>query len=103
MGTLKIASRQVGEQLVNGTTWPVMDMLERRQYGERVEWVYSEGVCNGTACKATPFKTRRAACLAYADGKPLEGVKAEDRLMVLEALATTLYWRSIREPRRFAT
>jgi hypothetical protein len=60
-----IAERVVGSRKVVGTEWPIVDSVERRQYGARVEWVVTRGLCNGIPTSASSFRTRREALETY--------------------------------------
>lgn len=61
MAIERIEERRVGTRTVAGADFPVIDLVERHEFGGRVEWVLVRGLCNGTPDSAATLATRREA------------------------------------------
>ena len=61
-----VAERQTGEREVLGTTWPIVDRVERVELAsKRPRWVVTRGLCNGVPVAAREHSTKVAALADY--------------------------------------
>jgi hypothetical protein len=65
MATSTIRTRQTGTRKINGTDWPVWSKLECLEYGRRVEWVVTKGICHGVSGETKIYLTRSAALAEF--------------------------------------
>ena len=56
-----IKQHKLTTRTINGTDFPVYDVLERVNYGKRVEWAVTSGLCNGVCWSVQTFSTKEAA------------------------------------------
>lgn len=69
--TTVIAEQRAGVRLLAGTEFPVIDRVERQQWGRRVEWVLIVGLCNGIPSWSKSFATKAEALYALTGGRGL--------------------------------
>lgn len=85
-----VASKVVASKVVLGTEWPVKNVVQRQEFGGKVEWVVLLGWCNGSIQSSSAYRTKREAMAEF----EARGVGGPARYAVINSALVTADERS---------